>query len=234
MLAAVGRPQGESRLRRRLSRVADPLVQALVLAVTEPDNAQRTHRTLSALGNVHLSLSFRREPLARLLFELSEWAAETSDRGPIVAVLMRDALTHGGAFHHLARMELGESIIGARYSLAEITALGLGTDPPETPSRSWFEANLPDRFHALIEPLFGPATTPGRGDALARRFRTPFPTGSTFLLGPYLTFLHTYLARNLVDALPRVAERVREAALDHPSILSGQAGRMRARPLEES
>ncbi len=211
------------------------MVEAALLTATHPHGARTAHALLATAGNVHLHVAFRREPNARLLFELAEWAAQTVDRGPVVAALMRDALGVDGGFYHLARFELDEARLGCIATIGQLVALGAGVTAPERVTEAWLLETMPPHLGPAITPLFASGHDANASSlrALARRASSPFPPGTSYLFGAYLTFLHTYLARNLVDALPRVTERIREATRDNLSIQAGSAGRMRARLVEE-
>lgn len=99
-------------------------------------------------------------------------------------------------------------------------------------------ADIPERFKSLPDKVLGRAASPSKHDCephdghkpAARApqpgdtsknatglapWRSAMPTlslspGHRFVLGPYLLFLQTMMTRNMVDALPTMAEKIRD------------------------
>jgi len=125
--------------------------------------------------------------------------------------------------------------LGLLQTLCRMAALGTGVEPPDAKAPlhtlvSFFkDSGIPEEFKVLADLALGHGespSTPSGGDAavppveearttaLARVKRMlpvrSLPPGFRFLVGTYLVFLHSYLSRNMVDAYPRVMEKVRE------------------------
>ncbi len=85
--------------------------EAALMALTDPRTAQLLQAGMTAMGNVGMEATFRRDPQARLLFEFADWCADAAGREAVMLIIMQDALSPHGGFHQLASpiLSLGAS-----------------------------------------------------------------------------------------------------------------------------
>ena len=81
----------------------DAATDKILTALSDRRTTRLVHAGLGIVGNVGLKTMFRAEPDARLLFDLADWCGEQAGRGPVMLVLLEDAMQPTGAFYLLSR-----------------------------------------------------------------------------------------------------------------------------------
>lgn len=147
--------------------------------------------------------------------------------GPLVGSNLGQGLDPWAALSsQLPSDRLSEALEAAQVGVARLlcamAAAALDEPPPPDDENlaalvARFDGlEIPARFSDLVAKVEGLAPCPpapaSAGAALVARARLTggLSPGGRFVLGPYLLFLQSYLARSVVDALPTFMERVRE------------------------
>ncbi len=129
---------------------------------------------------------------------------------------------------------------GLLRTLASMAAAATNHPAPEPDTSSqelerWLrQSDIPPRFQTLVDrvtdtptPHTEPTPSTQRGSETSTQDTTPpqttalgrtanllpalsLPPSHRFILGPYLLFLQSYLTRNMVDALPNLASKIRQ------------------------
>ncbi len=149
--------------------------ERLMLAIAEPENAQRVQTTLARVAQLGMELGFRADPDAGQLYELVSWLEERHGREPVVLRVVAHAADAGSGFRrtlesrlfgltqppgseaqqeaarqmHEVRDEIAADLLGLLCSLA---ALEADEEPPSTIEAQltfFVEAGLPVEFHRL-------------------------------------------------------------------------------------
>jgi hypothetical protein len=164
-----------------------PHVEAAVDWLTAPEQAAHLQSAAAQLASLGMSIGFKADPRARLLFDLADWLEQRHGRLPVLQCLLAHNPMIDGSLLELIRLRFDprSAVDRAPYDLAitrvrahliamlgELAAVECEENAPQdlTQVAAFFQAaGLPEQFHVL------PLLASGDPEALAAHSPTPKP-----------------------------------------------------------